>query len=191
MIAAFAISALARAGFVFAREGVLGLIDPTPLPLPARIGALARAARSSGRTTGAARARLADGADAARAVLCEARPVPGDAARCRRRRARARSRDAAGPDGAVPAGRRPSAMIEDALGEPLDELFISFGAPVAAASIAQVHRAEVAYAGRRARGRGQGAAAGHRAALQRRSRRACISRRAMPSASRPKRGGCA
>src|SRR6185369_5651554 len=27
---------LARAGFVFAREGVLGLVDPAPLPLPAR-----------------------------------------------------------------------------------------------------------------------------------------------------------
>ncbi len=29
---------LARAGFVFAREGVFGLVDPAPLPLPARIG---------------------------------------------------------------------------------------------------------------------------------------------------------
>ena len=27
---------LARAGFVFAREGVFGLLDPTPLPLPAQ-----------------------------------------------------------------------------------------------------------------------------------------------------------
>ena len=27
---------LARAGFVFAREGVFGLVDPSPLPLPAR-----------------------------------------------------------------------------------------------------------------------------------------------------------
>ena len=29
---------LARAGFVFAREGVLGLVDPEPLPPPARLG---------------------------------------------------------------------------------------------------------------------------------------------------------
>ena len=29
---------LARAGFVFAREGVLGLVDPAPLPAPARLG---------------------------------------------------------------------------------------------------------------------------------------------------------
>src|SRR5262249_50085007 len=37
VIAAFAhLSRLARAGFVFAREGVLALIDPKPLPMPAR-----------------------------------------------------------------------------------------------------------------------------------------------------------
>src|SRR5205807_5507280 len=29
---------LARAGFVFAREGVLALVDPAPLPAPARLG---------------------------------------------------------------------------------------------------------------------------------------------------------
>src|SRR6266566_7338956 len=37
VILAFAhLSRLARAGFVFAREGVLALIDPRPLPMPAR-----------------------------------------------------------------------------------------------------------------------------------------------------------
>jgi len=30
------LSRLARAGFVFAREGVFGLLDPTPMPLPAQ-----------------------------------------------------------------------------------------------------------------------------------------------------------
>ena len=33
---------LARAGFVFAREGVLALIDPVMLPLPARSGCASR-----------------------------------------------------------------------------------------------------------------------------------------------------
>jgi ubiquinone biosynthesis protein len=36
------------------------------------------------------------------------------------------------------------AMIEGALGKPVDQLFLSFSPPVAAASIAQVHRAEIA-----------------------------------------------
>ena len=45
MIAGFIhLTRLARAGFVFAREGVLGLVDPAPLPLPAR-AALAEAYR--------------------------------------------------------------------------------------------------------------------------------------------------
>jgi ubiquinone biosynthesis protein len=39
VIAALAhLSHLTRAGYVFAREGVLGLIDPRPLPWPARAG---------------------------------------------------------------------------------------------------------------------------------------------------------
>src|SRR5262245_31145934 len=59
VIAALAhLSRLARAGFVFAREGVLGLIDPRPLPMPARTALwLARLLEKS--STGAARARLA------------------------------------------------------------------------------------------------------------------------------------
>ena len=37
MILAIAhLTRLARAGFVFAREGVLGLVDPRPLPMPGR-----------------------------------------------------------------------------------------------------------------------------------------------------------
>ncbi len=41
------------------------------------------------------------------------------------------------------------AAIESSLGRPVDDLFISLGEPVAAASIAQVHEAEVDDAGRR------------------------------------------
>jgi ubiquinone biosynthesis protein len=59
VIAALAhLSRLARAGFVFAREGVLALIDPRPLPMPARTALwLARLLEKS--KTGATRARLA------------------------------------------------------------------------------------------------------------------------------------
>ena len=48
---------LARAGFVFAREGVLGLVDPAPLPAPARLGL--RLARLIERPTGDGRAGAA------------------------------------------------------------------------------------------------------------------------------------
>ena len=52
------------------------------------------------------------------------------------------------------------AVVEKALGKPVDALFASFSPPVAAASIAQVHKAEIAGGERRhAAGRGQGAAA--------------------------------
>ena len=80
---------LARAGFVFAREGVLALVDPAPLPAPARLGLEARAAVRAGdrgRLLGAAVRR----ADAARPDLRQARPVPRDAPRRRRPGARAR-----------------------------------------------------------------------------------------------------
>ena len=56
----FALSHLARlgrAGFVFAREGVLALIDPKPLPLSARM-ALRIARLFERRTAGAATTRL-------------------------------------------------------------------------------------------------------------------------------------
>ena len=39
------------------------------------------------------------------------------------------------------------AAIEDSLGRPVEELYVSFGEPVAAASIAQVHSADVEYDG--------------------------------------------
>ena len=79
-----------------------------------RVGAADRAADRDG-----ARAPAGRGADAARPDLCEARTVPGDAARRRRRRARARSRIAAGQDAAVPASRGRSASSPTALGKPL------------------------------------------------------------------------
>ena len=47
---------LARAGFVLAREGVLALVDPAPLPLPARAALRARAADRAADAAGGARA---------------------------------------------------------------------------------------------------------------------------------------
>ena len=62
-------------------------------------------------------------------------------------------------------------------------LFIEFGEPVAAASIAQVHKATRARRRRRARGRGQAAAAGRRAAISRATSPTCSTPRAAPSGS--------
>ena len=144
VIAAFShLARLARAGFVFAREGVFALLDPKPLPLPARWRCgVARLIERP--TTTAARAAARRGADPARPDLCEARPVPGDAAGRGRRRAGARSRIAAGQDAAVPAGRGRAHGRERASASRSPATFVSLGPPVAAASIAQVHRAEVA-----------------------------------------------
>src|SRR5262249_17531644 len=76
--------------------------------------------------------------------LCEARPIPGPPARRGRGGGWARDletlQDKMAPFAQVEAER----AVEVALGKPVGELFASFGAPVAAASIAQVHRAAVA-----------------------------------------------
>ena len=171
---AFVISApahlvrLGRAGFVFAREGVFGLVDPAAVPVPAR--PLLRLARLFERPherrrrtrLSAALTRLGPsyvklGQFLATRPTSSARRWPaisnGCRTRCRRSRKRSRSGD-----------RR---LVRQAV----RSLFASFGPPVAAASIAQVHRADGRDGGRAARRRGQGAAARHRAALPRRPRR--------------------
>ena len=63
------------------------------------------------------------------------------------------------------------AAVAASFGKPLNAVFSSFGPPVAAASIAQVHRAEVATADGPQGRRRQSAAARRRAALPRRSAR--------------------
>ena len=72
----------------------------------AAVGASAHPCRAPDRAAVEPRCRDAalNGADPARSKLCQARPVPGDAAGCGRRRARPRSGAAAGPDAAVSAG---------------------------------------------------------------------------------------
>ena len=132
---------LARAGFVFAREGVLALIDTRPLPLPAKtLVALGRlierpTAKSGESRLAAALSRLGPtyvklgqflatrpdvvGADIARdleSLQDKMAPFPQAEA-----------------EAAVAAG----------LGKPLNAVYASFGPAVAAASIAQVHRAEI------------------------------------------------
>jgi ubiquinone biosynthesis protein len=132
---------LARAGFVLAREGVLGLLDTSRLPLPARVAV--RCARLIERPSGAGAAvRLA-------AALTRLGPTYVKLGQFLATRpdvvGMALSRDLESLQDRMapfPQGEA-EAAVAGALGKPLRELYASFGPAVAAASIAQVHRAEV------------------------------------------------
>jgi len=136
---------LTRAGFVFAHEGVFGIIDPTAAPVPART--LIRLARLlERRSTGAAETRLS-------AALTRLGPSYVKLGQFLATRP-----DVVGPALARDLERLqdqmppfPQAEAEAAIaasfGKPVAALFESFGPPVAAASIAQVHRATVTAAG--------------------------------------------
>jgi ubiquinone biosynthesis protein len=132
---------LGRAGFVFAREGVLALIDPKPLPLSARMG-LRIARLFERKTSDAATTRLS-------AALTRLGPTYVKLGQFLATRpdvvgpALARDLESLQDKMAPFPQAEAETTIEEALGEPLEKLFISFGAAVAAASIAQVHHATV------------------------------------------------
>ncbi len=150
MIAALAhLSRLGRAAFVFAREGVFASVDPALLPLPAR--AALRAARlierpataGSANRVAAAITRLGPTYVKLGQFLATRPDVVGVAT----------ARDLEMLQDKMPPFPQAEAVrtVEAALGEPLDRLYVTFGPAVAAASMAQVHRAEVdTPAGRRA-----------------------------------------
>src|SRR5262249_10367753 len=146
MILALAhLSRLTRAGFVFAREGVLALIDPKPLPLLPR-AALWLARLIEKPTTGAARARLATALTMlgpAYVKLGQFLATRPDVVGIALARGLETLQDRVEPFPLAKAGR----VVASALDKPLNEVFKSFGAPVAAASIAQMHRATIATPG--------------------------------------------
>ena len=143
MIAALAhVARLGRAGFVLAREGVLGLIDPRPLPMSAR-AALRVGRLFERRATGAAPARLAlalTRLGPTYVKLGQFLATRPDVVGTALARDLESLQDKMAPFPQAEAER----AVEEALGEPLPRLFVSFGPAVAAASIAQVHRAETA-----------------------------------------------
>ncbi|WP_292532389.1 2-polyprenylphenol 6-hydroxylase [Methylocystis sp.] len=134
---------LARAGYIMAREGVFALLDPALLPPAA--APLVRVANlfAGGKRDGAGKALVRALAQIGPSYVklgqfLATRPdiVGGEIA------------DAltALQDRMEPFGRdKAVAIIEKALGRRIDELFVSFGEPVAAASVAQVHVAEARY----------------------------------------------
>jgi ubiquinone biosynthesis protein len=140
---------LGHAGFVFAREGVFALIDTTRLPLPARATVrVARlierpASRVAANRLATALTRLGPSYVKLGQFLATRPDVVGVVFA----RDLETLQDKMAPFPQTEAER----MVEAGLGRPLRDLFASFGPPVAAASIAQVHRAEVVTdAGRRA-----------------------------------------
>ena len=128
-----------RAGFVLAREGALALVDPNVLPPSARLLLrLARTIERPGAGSGAARlsaalTRLGPSYVKVGQFLATRPDIVGVVA----------ARDLESLQDRMPAFPRAEAarMVEIALGRPLDVMFSEFSEPVAAASIAQVHRA--------------------------------------------------
>jgi len=140
---------LTRAGFVFAREGVFGLLDPVFFPWP--IGLLLSLGRLIERRTGAGAA----GAVRLAAALTRLGPSYVKLGQFLATRpdivGAALSRDLESlQDKMAPFAQADAeAAVASALGAPIANVFVSFGPPVAAASIAQVHRAEVIELGAR------------------------------------------
>jgi ubiquinone biosynthesis protein len=144
---AFVISApahlvrLGRASFVFAREGVFGIVDATAVPVPAR--PFLRLARLiERRTTGAADTRLSTALTRlgpSYVKLGQFLATRPDVVGAALAKDLERLQDQMPP---FPQGEA-EAAIAASFGKPLKSVFSTFGPPVAAASIAQVHRATV------------------------------------------------
>ncbi len=132
---------LGRAGFVMAREGVLALADPAQLPPPARlavrIGRLFErpASGDAEHRLSVALTRLGPTYVKLGQFLATRPDVVGIAI----------ARDLESLQDRMPPFPRAEAeaVVAAALDRPVSEAFATFGDPVAAASIAQVHRAEV------------------------------------------------
>jgi ubiquinone biosynthesis protein len=133
---------LTRAGFVFAREGVLGMIDTRGLPLAAvwaiTLGRLIerRGAGDGTSRLGAALTRLGPTYVKLGQFLATRPDVVGPHI----------ARDLEVLQDKMPAfgQKEAEAVVAAAFEKPLAAVYESFGPSVAAASIAQVHRAEVA-----------------------------------------------
>jgi ubiquinone biosynthesis protein len=132
---------LTRAGFVFARQGVFALVDPRPLPATARTALrLVRLIERPTAASGATRLSTALTALGPSYVklgqFLATRPDVVGAAL---------AADLESLQDKMPPfpQAEAEAEVEKALGVPLKSVFVRFGPPVAAASIAQVHQAEI------------------------------------------------
>ena len=142
MIAAIShLARLARAGFVFAREGVFAQVDPALIPLQAqpalKIARLIERPTSASKTgrLAAALTKLGPAYVKLGQFLATRPDVVGVPS--------ARDLESLQDKMAPFPQAEAEAIVAAALGKPVAQSFVSFGPAVAAASIAQVHRAEV------------------------------------------------
>ena len=132
---------LARAGFVFAREGVFALVDTRTLPLPAKTAiALARLIE---------RPTAKDGSSRLASALTKLGPTYVKLGQFLATRPDVVGKDIARDLESLQDKMAPfpqaqaEAAVATAFERPLAQVYASFGPAVAAASIAQVHRAEI------------------------------------------------
>ncbi|RJF76023.1 2-polyprenylphenol 6-hydroxylase [Rhodopseudomonas palustris] len=145
MIAALThVARLARAAFVFAREGVFGVVDPALIPpagqLPVRLARLIeRPGAKSGARLSRALTRLGPAYLKLGQFLATRPDVVGVAM----------ARDLEALQDRLPpfSQDEANAVIAASLERPVEQAFVSLSPPVAAASIAQVHRGVVEVGG--------------------------------------------
>jgi ubiquinone biosynthesis protein len=134
------IARLARAGFVFAREGVFGVVDPSLVPPPGQLALqIARLLERRGTKSGPRLSRALERMGPAYLKLGQFLATRPDVVGVSMARDLEALQDRLPP---FPQNEA-EAAIAISLERPLEQVFASFGPAVAAASIAQVHRGEV------------------------------------------------
>jgi ubiquinone biosynthesis protein len=141
VISAFThIARLARAGIVFAREGVFGSVDPSLVPPPGQLALkIARLLERRGAKSGARLSRALERMGPAYLKLGQFLATRPDVVGV------AMASDLESLQDRLPpfAQSEAESVIAASLERPITQAFASLGPPVAAASIAQVHRGEV------------------------------------------------
>src|SRR3954451_7867142 len=133
------IARLARAGFVFAREGVFGVVDPSLVPPPGQLALrLARIIERPGAKSGPRLSRALTRLGPAYLKLGQFLATRPDVVGVFMARDLESLQDRLPPFSQTEA----EAVIAQSLERPLAQAFANFGPAVAAASIAQVHRGE-------------------------------------------------
>jgi ubiquinone biosynthesis protein len=147
VISAFThLARLARAGFVFAREGVFGAVDPSLVPPPGQLALkMARLIERRGAKSGPRLSRALERMGPAYLKLGQFLATRPDVVGV------VMARDLEALQDRLPpfAQAEAEAVIAISLERPVTQAFASLGPPVAAASIAQVHRGEVLRDGER------------------------------------------